>query len=37
MADSLLNNFIEGMKQLGFTKEELIRLLEHKYDVNNKQ
>lgn len=37
MAEALLDNFIEGMKQLGFTKEELIKLLEHKYDVSNKQ
>ncbi|WMJ88728.1 GntR family transcriptional regulator [Anaerocolumna sp. MB42-C2] len=37
MAGSLLDNFIEGMKQLGFTKEELIQLLEHKYDLNTKQ
>ncbi|QHQ61804.1 GntR family transcriptional regulator [Anaerocolumna sedimenticola] len=37
MAGSLLDSFIEGMKQLGFTKEELIHLLEHKYDLNTKQ
>ncbi len=37
MAEALLDNFIEGMKQLGFTKEELIKLLEHKYDVSDKQ
>ncbi len=37
MADSLLDNFIEGMKQLGFTKEELIRLLEQKYDESVRQ
>lgn len=37
MADSLLDNFIEGMKQLGFTKEELISLLEHRYDISSKQ
>ena len=37
MAGSLLDNFIEGMKQLGFTKEELMQLLEHKYDLNTKQ
>ncbi len=36
MAGSLLDNFIEGMKQLGFTKEELINLLEHKYDISSK-
>ncbi len=36
MAGTLLDNFIEGMKQLGFTKEELIQLLEQKYDVNHK-
>jgi len=36
MASSLLEHFIEGMKQLGFTKEELIQLLEHKYDLVDK-
>ncbi len=33
MAGSLLDNFIEGMEQLGFTKEELIQLLEYKYET----
>ncbi len=37
MAGSLLANFFEGMRQLGFTKEEVIQLLENKYDANNKQ
>ncbi|MGB8452928.1 MAG: GntR family transcriptional regulator [Anaerocolumna sp.] len=37
MAGSLLETFIEGMKQLGFTKEELIRLLENKYDISGSQ
>lgn len=32
MAGSLLDKFIEGMKQLGFTKEELIQLLEEKFE-----
>ena len=36
MAGTLLDNFIEGMKQLGFTKEELIQLLEQKYDADHK-
>lgn len=35
MAGTLLDNFIEGMKQLGFNKEELIQLLEHKFDVDH--
>ncbi|WFR55229.1 GntR family transcriptional regulator [Anaerocolumna sp. AGMB13025] len=36
MASSLLEHFIEGMKQLGFTKEELIQLLENKYELVSK-
>ena len=36
MAGTLLDNYIEGMKQLGFTKEELIQLLEQKYDAGHK-
>lgn len=36
MAGTLLDNFIEGMKQLGFTKEELIQLLEQRFDLDQK-
>ncbi len=36
MAGTLLDNFIEGMKQLGFTKEELIQLLEQRFDIDQK-
>ncbi|MFU0828258.1 MAG: HTH gntR-type domain-containing protein [Lachnoclostridium sp.] len=32
MAANLLDNFIEGMKQLGFTKDELVQLLEDKFE-----
>ena len=32
MANTLLEQFILGMKDLGFTKEELIEMLEKKYD-----
>lgn len=35
MAGTLLINFIEGMKQLGFTKGDLIHLLEEKYNGDN--
>jgi len=30
MASSLLDNFIDGMKNLGFTKEELLEIVENK-------
>jgi DNA-binding transcriptional regulator YhcF (GntR family) len=36
MAGTLLLNFMEGMKHLGYTKEELIHLLEVKYDDMSK-
>lgn len=36
MAGSLLDKCIEGMKQLGYTKEDLIDLLEEKFDKYNK-
>lgn len=32
MAQSLLENFISGMKDLCYTKEEVIRVLNEKYD-----
>jgi GntR family transcriptional regulator len=32
MAESLLDNFIVGMKNLGFSKKEVIQLLEIKYE-----
>lgn len=32
MANTLLEQFILGMKDLGFTKEELLQMLEAKYD-----
>lgn len=32
MAGSLLDNFIAGMKDLGFKKEEIIKIIEVKYD-----
>ena len=32
MAETLLDNFISGMKNLGFSKEEVIRLLDMKYE-----
>jgi GntR family transcriptional regulator len=35
MAGTLLQKFIEGMKQLGFSKEELIHLLSEKYNGNS--
>jgi len=28
MANSLLNNFMEGMKNLGFSKEEIIKIIQ---------
>lgn len=31
MAKELLENFMNGMKDLGFTKEELIELINNKY------
>lgn len=33
MAKTLLDNFIIGMKNLGYSKEELIELLEEGYDI----
>jgi GntR family transcriptional regulator len=36
MAGSLLDSFIDGMKNLGFTKQELFELLEHRYNERNK-
>lgn len=35
MAVTLLDTFIEGMKNLGFTKEEVLKILEEKYNANN--
>ena len=32
MASDLLDKFIEGMKDLGFTKDELINLLNSRYE-----
>lgn len=32
MAGTLLDKFIEGMKDLGFTKEELIKMLQSRYE-----
>jgi DNA-binding transcriptional regulator YhcF (GntR family) len=32
MADNLLANFITGMNQLGYTKEEIINLVQNKFD-----
>lgn len=32
MAGQLLDKFIEGMKDLGFTKDELINMLQSKYE-----
>ena len=32
MAQTLLENFISGMKDLSYTKEEVIRVLDVKYD-----
>lgn len=32
MAVVLLDNFIEGMKSLGFTKDEVFEILEEKYN-----
>lgn len=32
MAESLLDGFMNGMKDLSFTKEEVLRLLNDKYD-----
>lgn len=32
MASTLLDNFIDGMKNLGFSKEALIQMLEQKYN-----
>ncbi|NLZ81080.1 MAG: GntR family transcriptional regulator [Clostridiales bacterium] len=37
MAVTLLDTFIEGMKNLGFTKEEVIKILEENYNENNKR
>lgn len=35
MASLLLDNFIDGMKNLGFTKDELFEVLEHKCKEKN--
>lgn len=35
MAGSLLDNFIVGMKDLGFKKEEIIKIIEVKYDTKS--
>lgn len=32
MAGTLLDKFIEGMKDLGFTKDELIKMLQSRYE-----
>lgn len=32
MAGALLDKFIEGMKDLGFTKDELISMLQNRYE-----
>lgn len=32
MAESFLITFIEGMRHLGFTKDELMQLLDERYD-----
>lgn len=32
MASTLVDTFIEGMKNLGYTKVELIEILDHKYE-----
>lgn len=31
MAENLLNEFIDGMKKLGFTNEEIIKIIKEKY------
>lgn len=33
MAETLLETFIKGMKDLGIGKEEVIKLLEEKYEI----
>lgn len=33
MADNLLVNFITGMNHLGYTKEEIINLIQSKFDT----
>jgi GntR family transcriptional regulator len=35
MAGTLLDNFIAGMKDLGFKKEEIIKIIEVKYDAKS--
>lgn len=35
MAGSLLDNFLDGMKHLGFTKEGILHLIEIKYEEKN--
>lgn len=37
MAVALIDTFIEGMKNLGFTKEEVIKILEENYNDNKRQ
>jgi DNA-binding transcriptional regulator YhcF (GntR family) len=34
MASTLVDTFLDGMKNLGYTKEELIEILDHKYEKN---